>query len=39
MHMGSAALHRFRNLPRHVRFLWLLAAFEGLTLGLRALGS
>jgi hypothetical protein len=37
--MGSTALHRFRSLPRHVRFLWLLAAFEGLSLGLKALGS
>jgi hypothetical protein len=33
------ALDRFASLPRHVRVLWFLAAFEALTLAIRAVGS
>jgi hypothetical protein len=30
------ALDRFASLPRHVRVLWLIAAFEALALATRA---
>jgi hypothetical protein len=30
------ALDRFASLPRHVRVLWLIAAFEALALAMRA---
>jgi hypothetical protein len=33
------ALARFASLPRYVRFLWMVAGFEALTLAMRALGS
>jgi hypothetical protein len=32
------ALDRFASLPRHVRVLWLLAAFEALMFAFRAVG-
>jgi hypothetical protein len=33
------ALQRFASLPRHVRILWFMAAFETLTIAMRALES